>query len=149
LTNHPVFEGDTHPTTDPAARAKMVKDQTYDLYLVINSLRLQLRRQINELHSHGIIPAQGTKPGTKFMRRPGRPGQGDEEARKAEEEERLKDPEMDVINGGLGDLDIAVLNARAGVRHQGDDEVLDRARAILKAMVRSGDANTDSMALDE
>ena len=83
------------------------------------------------------------------MTRPGRQGQGDEEARKAEEEERLRDPEMDVVNGGLGDLDIAVLNARAGIRHQNDDEVLDRAKVILEAMVKDGDSHADRMALDE
>lgn len=51
-----------------------------------------------------------------------------------------KDPESSVTNGGLGDLDVGVLNARAGVRNAGGEEVLDRVQEILKTLVEQAQA---------
>ena len=51
-----------------------------------------------------------------------------------EAQERPKNPEESVINGGLGNLDIGVLNARAGIRQQGGDEILERVQGILEEL---------------
>jgi hypothetical protein len=54
-----------------------------------------------------------------------------------------KDPESSVTNGGLGDMDVGVLNARAGVRNAGGEEVLDRVQDILKTLVEQAQAKEE------
>lgn len=51
-----------------------------------------------------------------------------------------KDPESTVTNGGLGDMDVGVLNARAGVRNAGGEEVMDRVQDVLKTLVEQAQA---------
>lgn len=45
-----------------------------------------------------------------------------------------------MTNGGLGDLDVGVLNARAGVRNVGGEDVLDRVQEVLKTLVEQAEA---------
>ena len=56
----------------------------------------------------------------------------------------------DVKNGGYGDFDVGVLNARASSGQVGAKDVLDRAKAILEELQKrtGGTANEDEMVID-
>lgn len=64
-------------------------------------------------------------------------------------QERPRNPEESVTNGGLGDLDIGVLNARAGTRQQGGNEVLGRVEGIVEELVKRAGQDGEKMVIDE
>lgn len=60
-----------------------------------------------------------------------------------------KDSEAAVTNGGLGEFDIGVLNARAGVREGGDGEVLEKVKRLLEDLERRANENDNGKATGE
>lgn len=104
-------------------------------------IRQELVKQINALERYKVIP----KSHPKFA-------VSQSQARKGKEEEsEVVDPEKDVKNGGYGDFDVGVLNARASSGQVGAEDVLDRARAILQELQKrtEGATNSDDMVIDE
>ncbi|EUC48435.1 hypothetical protein COCMIDRAFT_2696 [Bipolaris oryzae ATCC 44560] len=104
-------------------------------------IRQELVKQINALERYKVIP----KSHPKFA-------VTQSQARKGKEEEsEVVDPEKDVKNGGYGDFDVGVLNARASSGQVGAEDVLDRARAILQELQKrtEGATNADDMVMDE
>ncbi|USP73267.1 hypothetical protein yc1106_00541 [Curvularia clavata] len=103
-------------------------------------IRQELVKQINALERYKVIP----KSHPKFA-------VTQSQARKGKEDDsEVVDPEKDVKNGGYGDFDVGVLNARASSGQVGAKDVLDRAKAILEELQRrTGEAtNADEMAID-
>jgi hypothetical protein len=138
LTNRPVKQD--VPISDSASRVQIIEDTSYQFFVLVNQMRALLHNQINELQNENVIPAEATR----FIPAPTiRPGMG--AAVSAEEERRQRNPEANVINGGLGHLNIADLNARAGVKQQGDDDVLDRLQGILDDLSRRAQGEHEEM----
>lgn len=103
-------------------------------------IRQELVKQINALERYKVIP----KSYPKFA-------VTQSQARKGKEDDsEVVDPEKDVKNGGYGDFDVGVLNARASSGQVGAEDVLDRAKAILEELQKrtGAAANEDEMAID-
>jgi hypothetical protein len=64
------------------------------------------------------------------------------------DETSKKNPEAYITNGGLGNLNIAELNARAGVKQQGDEEFLARLQGILDELKKRAGEEGEEMAVD-
>lgn len=103
-------------------------------------IRQELVKQINALERYKVIP----KSHPKFA-------VTQSQARKGKEDDsEVVDPEKDVKNGGYGDFDVGVLNARASSGQVGAEDVLDRAKAILEELQKrtGGTVNEDEMVID-
>lgn len=119
----------TTPTTPPdtleSRREAFRKYATFAGYSV-NLIREELVRQIQDLEKHNVIPARHPK----FIV-PKR--HGDMTA-------AVVDPQANVKNGGYGDFDVGVLNARAsagaGAGMDGNEDVLERVRGVLEELTK-------------
>jgi hypothetical protein len=139
LTNKPVAQDS--PIHDAESRAEIVRETSHQLFMLINHIRTLLHNQVNDLLSEGVIPAETTR----FVPAPtapaGMPGP-------ASTDDASKNLEANVTNGGLGKFDIAELNARAGIKQQGDEEFLARLRGILDELKKRAGEEGDSMVVD-
>lgn len=136
LTNNPIETPVSKDQPDsPQARQQALWVMTMYVGAAIKEIREELSKQINDLERYGVIPAKHPK----YTSMP-KQGQSANEV----------DPEATVKNGGYGDFDVGVLNARAASGHIGGDDVLDRVKAMVEdLMKRSGvEANGDNMAVD-
>jgi hypothetical protein len=110
----------------------------------LNKIRAVLLAQVDALHSEQVIPEKATRyippPSTKQF-----PQLSDADRRAIESK---KDPEQGVTNGGLGGFDIAMLNANAGVRQAGGEEVLERVKGILEELVQE-ETDGEDMDIDD
>ena len=141
LTTRPVVtstSSNSHEDTDtPELRKSVLQRCTHDLFKSIGEVTKILHAQIADLQAEKVIPAAQVR----YIPPAARPGQ--------QPEERLRDSEATVTNGGLGDLDIGILNARAGVKQVGGEKILDRVQAILEALVKQAEReDEDKMAVD-
>ncbi|KAF1920615.1 hypothetical protein BDU57DRAFT_509005 [Ampelomyces quisqualis] len=133
LTNNPIEVPATKDQPDSAEmRQKAVFQMTAYVGAGIKQIREVLVDQINDLERYGVIPAKHSKytkqgPGPATV-----------------------DPEASVKNGGYGDFDVGVLNARAASRHIGGDDVLDRVKAMVEDLMKrtEAEAKGDEMAVD-
>jgi hypothetical protein len=138
LTNDPIpFESDklqSAPGT-PERRKEVFRVQAYFVGLSVQEIREELVKEINALEKYKVIP----KSHPKFT----------VTKRQAQEDGDVVDPEKDVKNGGYGEFDVGVLNARASSGQVGSEHVLDRAKGILEELNRrSGLSDGDEMAVD-
>ncbi|KAF2704253.1 hypothetical protein K504DRAFT_462825 [Pleomassaria siparia CBS 279.74] len=113
------------PPDTPETRKDVLLQCTIDLFTFISTTSSALNEQIADLQAASVIPATQIRVAPIPITRPGQ-----------QADERPRDPESTVTNGGLGDLDVGILNARAGVRQAGGEEVLDRVKGILEELVR-------------
>lgn len=129
LTNNPIHDRDQEDQPD-SVEARQAAFRKYAIYvgLSVGLIREELTKQINDLELHKVIP----KSHARFTVAP-RQGQQSDQV--------TKDPEDSVKNGGYGDFDVGVLNARANSGQAGGEDVLDRVKAVLaELMKRSGES---------
>ncbi|KAL5116799.1 hypothetical protein ACEQ8H_005280 [Pleosporales sp. CAS-2024a] len=135
LTNSPVETPAQKDQPDtPQARQQALWMQTMFVGLSINQIREELINQINDLERYGVIPAKHNKYATNQTGKPGAP----------------HDPEASVTNGGYGDFDVGVLNARAASGHVGGEHVLDRVAKMVQELKERTEvaADGEEMAVD-
>jgi hypothetical protein len=142
LTNDPVaFESDkleSAPGTLEARREIFRANAQYFKWSV-DVIRKELILQINALEKYKVIPK--SHPKFTVVKRQGQTGKG--------EDTDIVDPQEEVKNGGYGDFDVGVLNARASSGQVGSEDVLDRAKNILEDLHRrAGMTEKDEMAVD-
>ena len=133
LTNNPIRDRDKEGEPD-TLEARQAAFRKYAIYvgLSVGLIREELTKQINDLELHKVIPK--SQPKYSAVKR-----QGDRD---------VVDLEKDVRNGGYGEFDVGVLNARAS--QVGGEDVLDRVKAILEELKRRSGSVTDAeeMAVD-
>lgn len=105
-----------------------------------------MHNQIKDLESEKVIPAEATRFIAQTQIRTDIAGVSEQE--KAHAEQMKNAAQAGVTNGGLGNLDIAELNARAGVGQQGDEEVIERVQGILKELIQRADNEGENMVVD-
>jgi hypothetical protein len=98
----------------------------------IKLVREELSKQINDLEQYGVIPAKHPK----YTAMP-KTGQAANAAA----------AEASVKNGGYGDFDVGVLNARAASGHVGGDDVLDRVKAMVEELAKRSEVEADGEAM--
>jgi len=133
LTNDPLETPISKDKPDtPRQRQESMWLMTLFLGKCIGEIREELVTQINDLERYGVIPA-------KHPKYTALPAQG-----------QVADPEASVKNGGYGDFDVGVLNARAASGHVGGEDVLDRVKTMVEDLMRrSGvEAQGEEMVVD-
>jgi hypothetical protein len=142
LTNDPIaFESDSLESAPGTleARKEIFRANAYFCGKSVELIRSQLVKQINALEMYKVIPK--SHPKYTAVKRQGQAGK--------EQDADVVDPEKEVRNGGYGEFDVGVLNARASSGQVGREDVLDRAKAILEEInKRAGVADEDQMAVD-
>jgi hypothetical protein len=135
LTNNPIPKQERPDGDSLQARQDDLRYFAYVTRRLVELLRADLVSQINDLEHYKVIPAKHQK----FT-----PVQTDEH------DTQQRDPEAGVKNGGYGDFDVGVLNARVASGQIGGDDVLERVRGVLDELLRRGrdDANGEEMAVD-
>lgn len=139
LTNNPIpTEKQQGQPDSMLARQVALREAMGTVMMMTNILREELTTQIEELEKHGVIPATHQR----FTAAQPRAVHG--------QEDRPRDPEAGVKNGGYGDFDVGVLNARAASRQVGSEDALDRVKAVLEELVKRSreDASGEEMAVD-
>jgi hypothetical protein len=129
LTNNPVETPQSKGKPD-AIKTRQAAMWTNSMYvgMTIKVIRDQLFEQIADLERYGVIPAKHPR----YTPLPGR-GQGSKE----------HDPEASVKNGGYGDFDVGVLNARAASGHIGGEDMLERVKALVEDLAKRSGIEVD------
>jgi len=139
LTDRPIRDApSSHP---PATDSLEFRREAFRKYATfagysVNLIREELVRQIEDLEKHKVIPASHPK----FIV-PKRHGDITRET---------VDPQANVKNGGYGEFDVGVLNARASAGVAAGEDVLERARLVLEELMkRSEDREVDKSGDEE
>ena len=138
LTNNPIRDRDQEGESDtPEARQAAFRKYAIYVGLSVGLIRDELTKQINHLEQHKVIPK--SHPKYAEVKRQG--DKGDKE---------VNNPEKNVTNGGYGEFDVGVLNARASSGQVGGEHVLDKLKAILEELNKRSDdvTNGEEMAVD-
>lgn len=143
LTNNPI---QSEPRDDsPQARNMDTLAFSNAIKSLMQGFRAALIEQINDLERYKVIPA--TMP--KFTALPSSmPGIG---AQQQQQQAPVKqDPDAGVKNGGYGDFDVGVLNARVASGQTGGEDALDRVRAVLDELLERSrqEVKGEEMAVD-
>jgi hypothetical protein len=134
LTNSPSPPTSSSPAppqtpTTVAAHKATFQSSTHTFFTLLSRISNSLEDQARALEAAGIIPPTAVKTVS---------GAGE-----------ATDSEAGVRNGGLGELDIGWLNARAGDVGKGmEGEVLARVRGILEGMSEEGQGKGNEDMLD-
>ncbi|KAH9880079.1 hypothetical protein J1614_002105 [Plenodomus biglobosus] len=131
LTDHPIHHAPASPSSTNTADTLESRREAFRKYatftgMSVTLIRDELVRQIEDLEKYKVIPA--SHPKFTVAKRHGDTAPSKEE----------NDPQVGVRNGGYGEFDVGVLNARAstGLGGQG---VLERVRGVLEELAkRSG-----------
>jgi hypothetical protein len=135
LTNNPIPKQEREEGDSLQARQDDLRYFAYVTRRLVELLRADLVSQINDLEHYKVIPAKHPK----FT-----PVQTEEQGH------QQRDPEAGVKNGGYGDFDVGVLNARVASGQIGGEDVLERVRGVLEELLKrgGGEANGEDMAVD-
>ncbi|KAH7094928.1 hypothetical protein FB567DRAFT_16026 [Paraphoma chrysanthemicola] len=129
LTNNPVETNQTKGKPDTVNnRQNALWTNAFYVGMTIKVIRDNLFEQIEDLERYGVIPA-------KHPRYTPLPGQG--------QAAKEHDPEASVKNGGYGDFDVGVLNARAASGHTGAEDMLDRVKALVEDLAKRSGIDID------
>ncbi|KAF2444343.1 hypothetical protein P171DRAFT_31238 [Karstenula rhodostoma CBS 690.94] len=145
LTNAPT-PSSSSATDSPQARRDAIASSAKEYFAAVFDIARELHKQVDDLEEAGVIPAQEVRYVARTVREEdaGFGGQGGVLAKAGMPQTQLKDSEATVTNGGLGEFDIGVLNARAGIREGGEGEVLEKVKRLLEdSERRSKDAEDD------
>lgn len=137
LTNKPIRPPDTEDSTQ--ARRDTLEQTSKEIFKLVHEVRTALHAQIDALEAEGVVPPEQIKYVAPFQPPPGQEQQP---------MQRPHDPEVSVTNGGLGDMDVGILNARAGVRQTGGEEMLDKVKAVVEELVKRSEADGEEMDVD-
>ena len=150
LTNAPIVSSaapTVAPDEEPEARREAIASSANEYFTAVFNLSKELHKQVTDLQEAGVIPAEEVRyiarteqPNIAASAQPGMP---------AAPPATAKDTEATVTNGGLGEFDIGVLNARAGVRGTGEDEVLDRVKRLLEHLKRRPEGGVENDDMDD
>ncbi|KAJ4345144.1 hypothetical protein N0V95_005869 [Ascochyta clinopodiicola] len=137
LTNNPI---QSEPRDDsPQSRNMDTLAFSNAIKSFMQDFRATLIDQINDLERYKVIPA--TMP--KFTALPSAmPGVGGAQQQQSQAAVK-QDPDAGVKNGGYGDFDVGVLNARVAAGQVGGDDTLDRVKAVLDALLERSGQRTD------
>lgn len=142
LTNNPI---QSSPQEDsPGARERDMVAFSGAVKGLVSGFREALIEQINDLERYNVIPA--TMP--KFTALPSAiPSMGQQQQQQAP---MKQDADAGVKNGGYGNFDVGVLNAKVSSGQVGGDDTLDRVKTVLDQLLeRSGQkSNGEEMAVD-
>ncbi|KZM22655.1 uncharacterized protein EKO05_0009565 [Ascochyta rabiei] len=145
LTNNPI---QSEPREDsPQSRNMDTLAFGNAIKSFMQDFRATLIDQINDLERYKVIPA--TMP--KFTALPSAmPGVGGAQQQQQSQAALKQDPDAGVQNGGYGDFDVGVLNARVAAGQVGGDDALDRVKAVLDALLERSGQKTEGeeMAVD-
>ncbi|CBX98104.1 hypothetical protein IAQ61_010209 [Plenodomus lingam] len=138
LTDHPIHDThntnnndnntNTQPTDTLESRREAFRKYATFTGMSVNLIREELVRQIEDLEAYKVIPT--SHPKFTVAKRHGDTAPSKEET----------DPQAGVRNGGYGDFDVGVLNARASTGLGGED-VLERVRGVLEELARRSGGN--------
>lgn len=134
LTNKPIRDHDAPDTLE----ARQEAFRKYAMYtgLSVNVIREELTHQINDLEKYKVIPK--SHPKYTVAKRHGE-----------KTESEVVDSEKSVKNGGYGEFDVGVLNARASSGQVGQEDALERLNTLLEELMRrQGSVNEEQMAVD-
>jgi hypothetical protein len=143
LTNNPIQSEQREDSIQSRNLDTQVFSNTIKQYM--QEFRETLAEQINDLERYKVIPAHMPK----FTALP-RELQGVGGAQQQPQTSVHRDPDAGVKNGGYGDFDVGVLNARVASGQVGGEDTLDRVKAVLDELLeRSGQkTNGEEMAVD-
>lgn len=127
LTNNPIRSGDEGEEDSKAARLAAFRKYAIYVGYAISQIRDELKDQINDLEQCKVIPKSQPKFTTEAPRA---------ESRGQDQDGKAVDPEAYVTNGGYGNFDVGVLNARASSGRVEGEDVLDRMKAILEELTK-------------
>lgn len=144
LTNNPI---QSEPRED-SFQHRNVDTQIFSnaIKQYMQEFREALVEQINDLERYKVIPARMPK----FTALPPQlPGVGGAQQQQPQAPVQ-RDPDAGVKNGGYGDFDVGVLNARVASGQVGGEDTLDRVKAVLDELLdRSGQKTTgEEMVVD-
>ncbi|KAF2176374.1 hypothetical protein K469DRAFT_682547 [Zopfia rhizophila CBS 207.26] len=135
LTNSPIIDQTSpspNPTDSTSLRKLVFERNVQTFFTLITQTKEKLHDQINALEASNVIPSEQLKFVSATIAPPGQGGPAPEA--------KLQNPEASMTNGGMGDLDIGILNARAGIlRQEMDGELLGRVRGVLEELVKGMD----------
>lgn len=138
LTQHPVQDPDADPISNTVSdRVEALQASTHELFLHINRVRMSLKAQITELEKAKVIPAKNNTTATSNATT-----QDGEEGKKGGEGAGL---DAGITNGGMGTLDVGILNARAKARggKDGEDEVLEMIERVVETLTERADMGSN------
>lgn len=137
LTNAPIASSSS-ATDSPQVRRDAISSSAKEYFAAVFDISRELHKQVDDLEEAGVIPAQEVRYTARTVREEdaGFGGQGGLLAKAGMPQTQPKDSEATVTNGGLGEFDIGVLNARAGIREGGEDEVLEKVKRLLEDLER-------------
>ncbi|KAF2001058.1 hypothetical protein P154DRAFT_619681 [Amniculicola lignicola CBS 123094] len=139
LTTRPILSKSS--LDSPQHRRATLQASSSTFFSLVNNLTPALKAQVDALEAQFIIPEKAAAKKRVTAAAPvihgvtgqvavGGPGQGHGAGHEGDMEDRI-------TNEGLGEWDVGVLNARAGVRQVGAlEEVLERVEGVLGGMVR-------------
>ncbi|KAH7138117.1 hypothetical protein B0J11DRAFT_574124 [Dendryphion nanum] len=140
LTQHPVQTSSAPSTPETVdSRGAIFQSSTHDLFVSVNKIRLALRSHVNELATRKVVPAKGGSAVANNTTQ--KDGDGENEGGGLD---------AGVTNGGLGSLDVGILNARARARggREGEDEVVERIQRVLQSLREKAEEYSDNEGRD-
>ncbi len=143
LTNNPIQSQEREDSVQSRNSDTIAFGHAVKTYMA--QLRDALIQEINDLERYKVIPAQMPR----FTALPRDPtGAGGAQQQQAAPVQR--NPDAGVTNGGYGDFDVGVLNARVASGQVGGEDTLDTVKAVLDELLeRSGQkTNEEDMTVD-
>ena len=134
LTQHPVQDPESDPVSNTVSdRVESLQSSTHELFLYINRFRMSLKAQVTELETRKVVPAKNITTATSNATTQ----EGDQGSQGAEN----TGLDSGITNGGMGTLDVGILNARAKARggKDGEDEVLEMIERVMDALTERAD----------
>ncbi|KAJ4348328.1 uncharacterized protein N0V89_009702 [Didymosphaeria variabile] len=132
LTNAPISSSTTADSSQ--ARRNAISSSAKEYFTAVFDIAKDLHKQVSDLEEAGVIPAEEVRYIARTVREEDTAfgGQGGVLAKTGMPQTMPKDSEVTITNGGLGEFDIGVLNARAGIRESGEGEVLEKVKRLLE-----------------
>ncbi|KAL1602829.1 hypothetical protein SLS60_006250 [Paraconiothyrium brasiliense] len=134
LTNAPIPSTSSTAADSQQARRNAISSSAKEYFTAVFDLAKDLHKQVSDLEEAGVIPAEEVRYIARTVREEDTQfgGQGGVLGKTGMPQTMPKDSEATVINGGLGEFDIGVLNARVGIRESGEGEVLEKVKRLLE-----------------
>ena len=144
LTNNPI---QSEPREDsPQSRNMDMSAFSNAIRTTMNEFRAALIEQINDLERYKVVPATMPKFTGLPSAMPGVVGVQQQQTQAPVKQ----DPDAGIKNGGYGDFDVGVLNARVASGQVVGEDTLNRVRTVLDELLeKSGQkSNGEEMAVD-
>lgn len=147
LTNSPISSTSSAEDTLEARRSA-ISASANEYFTAVFNLSNDLHKQVADLEEAGVIPAEEVRYVARIDEGHNGPVTGQPGMLPAPQT-KAKDTEATVTNGGLGEFDIGVLNARAAVRDDGEDQILERIKKLLKDLQPRTEGSDEGDKMDD